>query len=277
MYVLESYEKIPMRQCLRTLCVFTSLIVVSVVAPMGAVGAAPATGASAAPASKSAEPPKVDPEAVKALYKMGTYLRSLESFEIQSRTTTEDVLDNDQKVQIGGAMDYKVHKPGAFQITDSTDRKVRQYYFDGKNFTIYAPKMNFYSTVAAPPTITELFKRAYDKYGIEFPLEDLFHWGSADNRFDDLVSASVVGYAKIDGQDSDQFAYRQGDADWQIWIQRGDKPLPLKLVIVKTSDETMPEYTAVLHWNTSATFPDDTFTFKPPASAKAIALKPAQS
>jgi hypothetical protein len=257
-----------MRQRLRMFCAFTCLTVASVILPSGAV-----PGAQSTPASSPAEP-KIDPQAMDALNKMGSYLRSLTSFAIQSKTTTEDVLDNDQKVQIGGTMDYKVRKPNAFIITMSTDRKVRQFYYDGKTFTIYAPRMNFYSTVDAPPTILELFKRAYDKYGIEFPLEDLFHWGAADNRFDDMTSAAVVGYAKIDGQDTDQFAFREGDADWQVWIQRGDKPLPLKLVIVKTSDETMPEYTAVLHWNPSATFPDDTFTFKPPANAKPIVLQP---
>jgi hypothetical protein len=266
-----------MRQNLRLLCAIACLTTASAIAPCGTAVGAEATSASATPAPKSAEPPKVDPQAVSALEKMGNYLRSLGSFEIQSTTTTEDVLDNDQKVQIGGAMDYKVRKPNAFVIAMSTDRKVRQFYYDGKNFTIYAPRMNFYTTVDAPPTIPELFKRAYDKYGIELPLEDLFHWGSADNRVDDLTSAAVVGYAKIDGKDTDQFAYREGDADWQVWIQRGDKPLPLKLVIVKTSDDTMPEYTAVLHWNTSVTFPDDGFTFKPPADAKPIVLKSIKS
>jgi hypothetical protein len=266
-----------MRQHLRLLCAIACLSTTCAIAPYGMAVAAAATSASAPPASKSGEPPKVDPAAVNALNKMGNYLRSLGSFEIQSTTTTETVLDNDQKVQIGGAMDYKVRKPNAFVIAMSTDRKVRQFYYDGKTFTIYAPRMNFYSTVDAPPTILELFKRAYDKYGIEFPLEDLFHWGSADNRIGDLTSAAVVGYAKIGGKDTDQFAFREGDADWQVWIQRGDKPLPLKLVIVKTSDDTMPEYTAVLHWNTSATFPDDGFTFKPPADAKPIVLKPVKT
>jgi len=242
---------------------------------LGLLAAAPATFTTAprtATASKSAELPKVDPEAIDALRKMGTYLRTLTSFEIRSETTTEDVLDNDQKVQFGGKIDYKVRKPNGFAISSASDRKVRAYYYDGKSFTIYSPRLGFYSTVSAPPTIRALFNEVYKKYGIEFPLEDLFRWGSPDSRYNDLRTAVLVGYARIDGQDADQFAFREGNADWQVWIRRGDKPLPLKLVIVDTSDETMPEYTAVLHWNTSATFPDETFTFKPPADAKAITL-----
>jgi len=256
-----------MQQSLRVLCTFACLTILSVTMPV-----ALAAGSRSAPEAKSAELPKVDPEAVNALQKMGNYLRSLASFEIWSETTTEDVLDNDEKVQFGGRMHYRVRQPNGFVISSVTDRKVRDYYFDGRNFTIYSPRTGFFSTVSAPSTIRELFNAVYEKYGIEFPLEDLFRWGSPDNRHNDLTTAVLVGYAKIDGHDADQFAFRQGNADWQVWIQRGDRPLPLKLIIVDTSDETMPEFTAVLHWNTSVTFPDDSFTFRPPGDAKKITL-----
>lgn len=254
-----------MRLSLRTLCMSACLALLTVAVSGSLTAAAPA-------ASKSASLPRVDPEAINALQKMGAYLRSLTSFEIKSETMTEDVLDNDQKVQFNGTMDYKVRQPNAFAISSVTDRKVRQYYFDGRNFTVFSPRMGFYSTVSAPPTIRELFNVVYEKYGIEFPLEDLFRWGSPDNRYNDVTAAVLVGYAKIDGKAADQFAFREGNADWQVWIQRGDKPLPLKLVIVDTSDETMPEFIAQLHWNTSTTFPDEIFTFRPLGDAKEITL-----
>ena len=254
-----------MRQQLRILCTSACMVLLSATSSSS-------FAAAVHTAAKSVTLPKVDPAAINALQKMGSYLRSLTSFEIHSETTTEDVLDNDQKVQFAGKMDYKIRQPDSFVISSITDRKVREYYYNGTNFTIYSPRMGFYSTVPAPPTIRELFNTVYEKYGIEFPLEDLFRWGSADNRYNDLTTAVLVGYAKIDGQDADQFAFREGNADWQVWIRRGEKPLPLKLVIVDTSDETMPEFTAVLHWNTSAMFPDDIFTFKPPADSKQITI-----
>lgn len=253
-----------MRQSLRTLCASACLSLLLVCASGSLV--------AAAPGPKSVELPKVDPQAINALHKMGNYLRSLTSFEIRSETTTEKVLDNDQKVQLGTRMDYKVRQPNRFFISSAADRKVRQYYYNGNSFTIFSPRMGFYSTISAPPTIRELFEAVYDKYGIEFPLEDLFRWGSPDNRYNDLTTAVLVGYAKIDGKDSDQFAFRERNADWQVWIQRGEKPLPLKLVIVDTSDDTMPEFMAELHWDTSATFPDEIFTFRPPADVKQITL-----
>jgi hypothetical protein len=216
--------------------------------------------------------PKIEPESLQALEKMGAYLRTLTSFELKSDTTTDAVLDNGQKVKFAGTVDYKVRRPNGFLIATSDDRRVRQFYYDGKKFTIYSPRMGFYATVPAPPTIRELLKVVYEKYDVQLPLEDLFRWGLQNDRREDLDSGVVVGPAKIDGQDTDQYAFREGDIDWQIWIARGNKPLPLRAVLTTTSDAAMPEYTASLHWNTNATFSDDTFSFKPPAKAKPITI-----
>jgi hypothetical protein len=219
-----------------------------------------------------AQNPNVEPQAVEALNKMGAYLRTLTSFEIKSETTTEEVLDNDQKVQFAGTTDYKVRRPNGFVITVADDRKVREFYYDGKSLTIFSPHMGFYATVPAPDTIAGTLKAAYDKFDIELPMEDLFRWGVPGDHRDDLTSGYVIGYASINGQDADQYAFREGDIDWQIWIARGDKPLPLKAVITTNSDDAKPEFTALLSWTPSATFTDETFAFKAPADAKPITM-----
>src|SRR5690348_5913704 len=62
-------------------------------------------------AANAADPPKVDPDAIAALDKMGAYLRTLDSFQIKTDTLTDAVLDNGQKVQFAGNADYKVRRP----------------------------------------------------------------------------------------------------------------------------------------------------------------------
>lgn len=223
-------------------------------------------------AANAAERSNVDPDSVAALDRMGAYLRTLGSFEIKTDTLTDAVLDNGQKVQFAGTAQYKVRRPNAFAVTVSNDRKVRQFLYDGKTFTVFSPRMGYYATVPAKPTIREMMATAYDKFKIELPLADLFRWGTDDDHRDDITSAVTVGYAKINGVDTDQYAFREGNIDWQVWVQRGDKPLPQKIVITDTSDNAMPEFGAVLHWNTTANFNDATFAFKPPKDAKPITI-----
>lgn len=220
----------------------------------------------------AADPSLVEPEALAALNKMGAYLRTLKSFEVKTDTLTDAVMDNGQKVQFAGSVDYKVRRPDGFAITVSDDRRVRQFLYDGKHFTVFAPRMGFYATVPAKPTIREVLQTAYDRFDIELPLADLFRWGTPDDRHEGISSGVVVGYARINGVDADQYAFRQGDIDWQIWIQRGDKPLPLKAVVTDTSDSAMPDYVAVLHWTPVAQFDKAAFVFTPPKDAKSITI-----
>ena len=223
-------------------------------------------------AANAATKSNVDPAAVAALDKMGTYLRTLGSFEIKTDTLTDAVLDNGQKVQFAGSANYKIRRPNAFAVTVSDDRRVRRFLYDGKTFTVFSPRMGFYASVPAKPTIREMMATAYDKFKIELPLADLFRWGTDDDHRDKITSGVAVGYAKINGVEADQYAFREGNIDWQVWIQRGDKPLPLKIVITDTSDNAMPEYGAVLHWTTAAKFNDATFAFNPPKDAKKITI-----
>lgn len=236
--------------------------------------------AQAAGNESAAQAPKnsssVDPAAVAALDKMGAYLRTLGSFELRTDMTTEAVLDNDQKVQFTGNAEYKVRRPNGFVITTSnttgTDESTREFYYDGKTFTIFSPRTGFYSRASAPPTIREVLKKASEKYDIQMPLADLFRWGTESDRSDRLDSGVVVGPSKVNGQDADQYAFREGNIDWDIWIARGDKPLPVKAVLTTTSDPAKPEFTALLHWNTDAKFPEDIFAFKPPPDGKPVPI-----
>jgi hypothetical protein len=214
----------------------------------------------------------VDPRALEALNKMGAYLRTLSSFEVAMDTTTDAELEDGQKVQLTGVTDYKVKRPNEVLVAMSSDRKVRDIYYDGKSLTVYSPRMHYYATVPAPATIKETLDAAYDKYGVELPLEDLFRWGTPEDKHKELKSGTLVGYAKIDGKDADQYAFRQGDVDWQIWIERGDKPLPIKAVVTTTSDPAKPEFSAVMHWTPQEAFSDASFKFKPPAGAMPIAI-----
>jgi hypothetical protein len=235
-------------------------------------GAAPVDQTDAPPAAAVAAVSRVQPEAIAALEKMGTYLRSLKSFGLHADTTTDLVTDDEQKLQFPGTIDYKVRAPNGLYIDMSTDRKQRRLYYDGKTLTVYGPKNNFYAQAKAPPTIKQLLAVAEDKYGIELPLADLFLWGTDKAPVSSLQSAIFVGPARIDGSVTHQYAFRQDDVDWQIWIEAGEKPLPRRLVITTTDDPAQPQFASTLTWNTNAAIRDADFAFAPPKDAHRVEL-----
>jgi hypothetical protein len=247
-----------------------------------AAGAAWAADAAAplrpaAPAQTRAINPAVDRGALEALNKMSAYLRTLPTFQVTSQTVREVVDDSDQKLQLLGSTSYKVKRPDSFIIEIAEDRKVRQVFYDGKTLTLFSPRMGYYASVPAPPTIAGVLKLAADKYDISVPLEDLFVWGTDADWRGDLTYGYVVGYSRVAGQDADQYAFRQKGVDWQIWIARGDKPVPLRVVITAADDAARPQFESSLTWDTAPQFAANTFAFTPPAGATPIVIKSASN
>ena len=214
----------------------------------------------------------IDVKAIDALKSMGAYLRTLKVFALRSETTTDEVLDNGQKVQFGGTVDYLVRKPNGMRAEVISDRKRRQYFYDGKTVTVYGPTNRYYASTAAPPTISELLQFLDQKYDLHLPLADLFLWGTDKDGVDDIKSAINIGPSRIGGVECDHYVFRQADVDWQIWIERGKTPLPRKLVITTTSEPTQPQYVAVLKWDLKPKFNNNTFVFVPPKGAQKIVL-----
>ncbi|HYX47200.1 MAG TPA: DUF2092 domain-containing protein [Sphingomicrobium sp.] len=214
----------------------------------------------------------VDSAAVDALKKMSKYLMSLNTLQIKSDASIDMVTGDGQRIQFDGTTEYKVKRPG-FVIHFVSDAKSRDFYYDGKQFTMYAPKLGYYATVAAPATNREVLDTIYDKYGIRLPLEDLFRWNDVGNdRAKNFKSAMVLGPATLDGVKTTHYAFREQDVDWEVWIQDGDQPLPRKLSIVDRTDAARPTFTARLSWTVNPTFADSDFTFVPGADSKKIQL-----
>ena len=228
----------------------------------------PAAPPAGAPAMSAA--PAIEPGVLDELNKMGAYLRTQSMFTLQVDGTIDEVLLNGQKIQFGGKLLYKYRKPNGLFLSQESDRQQRQFFFNGKTFTLYSPRMGFYASTPAPPTVKELISDLDTKYGIELPISDLFLWGTNAANVAAIKSGIDVGPARIGGVACEHFAFRQEGVDWQVWIQQGDKPLPRKLVITTTDDDAKPQYAAMLAWDTSTKVPESVFSFTPPKDVHRI-------
>jgi hypothetical protein len=215
----------------------------------------------------------IEDGAVDALKEMSAYLASMKTAAITSQGSLDAVTADDQRIQLDGTTTYKIRRPG-FVIDYKSDIKDRRFIYDGKTFTVYSPTLGFYASVPAPATNREVLDTIYNKFGIALPLEDLFRWADASyaSRIQALKSAYEVGTATIDGVETDHFAFREQDVDWEVWIQQGDQPLPRKLVIVDRTDPSRPTFIARLSWVVNPPLTDADFTFVPDANAKKIQL-----
>ncbi|HTL35295.1 MAG TPA: DUF2092 domain-containing protein [Kofleriaceae bacterium] len=214
----------------------------------------------------------IDPEAIKALETMGAFLRKQMDFEVSTHAETDYVLDNGQKVTLAKDAELRARRPDRLRIDVTSDRKQRQYFYDGKTFTLYGQKLGYYSTVAAPPTLNELADVLEDKFALALPMVDLFRWGTDQMPLKVITSAVHVGTEKLDGVATEHYAFRQPGIDWQIWIEKGNRPIPHRLIMTTTDDTARPEYTLAMKWTLNTHHDDAVFTFIPPKDAHKIAI-----
>lgn len=247
-----------------------SLLAISLAAPNSEGQTMPA-GADKAGASA------VDPASIQALKDMGAFLQTLKRFQVSTELTGERVLADGQKLQHTATADMDAERPNRLRALMRSARSERVLIFDGKTVTLYTPAQKYYSAVEFGGTLGELVERLEARYGVELPLSDLFLWGTPAAPLDKIESAMNAGQDFIGNDLCDHYAFRQANADWQIWIATGSKPLPRKIVITNRADEARPQSVSLIQWNLKPNFTDSVFKFIPPKGATKIEMVPVKA
>jgi hypothetical protein len=232
-------------------------------------------GAGAA-LGQQAKAPAIDPAAITALNKMGEFLRKHPNLQIKADTSTDEVLESGQTVQLDAQVELSVRRPDRLRLNKVSDRKTREFFFDGKTFTMFAPKDGYYTQFPAPPNLQQLVELLGRRYGIDLPLADLFYWGTDKSGIADVRAAVNIGPSTVLGAKCDHYALRQRDVDWQIWIQQGAEPLPRKLVVTNVEDPARPQHEVAMTWTLNPTLDDKLFVFVPPKDAHPIEIEDAE-
>jgi hypothetical protein len=213
----------------------------------------------------------LDPRADQALRGMSSYMSKLKSFRVDSQATDEVVLKNGEKVQSVTDSLVSVSRPNELSSIQEGPGGNLGFWYDGKKMTLYCKTNGTYATVDAPPTIDQTIDLGRAKYGLEAPGADLIYSKPYEALVENVTSSQYLGVENIDGVACDHLAFQQSDVDWQIWIQRGNQPLPRRYVITTKNVKNEPEFSAHLsNWQTQASLPAGAFAFAPPAGAKRV-------
>ena len=247
-----------------------ALVIAAILSASGGVAAEE----RAAPAEAELNDAEERMIALNALSNMGSYLRSLESFKVQAVTSTDEVLENGQKIQFDKSVELQAKKPAGLRMDVTTPYGNRSFYYDGKTFTLHTAADKFYATIPASGSNGEFIEAVQSKTGANMPLADLFMWGTDEGAGDDIESAIIVGYGNVNGVQCEHYAFRQKQVDWQICIQQGDTPLPLKYVITSKNEEEQPQHVSVMKWDVAAAPDPKAFTFTPGEGDTKIAFNP---
>ena len=227
---------------------------------MLAAGAAPAAAGSA-----------IEPEAKQILKRSMDYLAGLQQFGLIADSSIEAVLENGQKLQFDSTAAVSVQRPNRFYAVRLGELADQELFYDGEHLTLHQIDAGMYATVEAPGTLEGMLDFARESLDIVAPAGDLIYRNNYEILLDGVESGFVVGEAVVGGLLCDHVAFSKPELDFQLWVARGETPLPAKLVITSRDVINAPQFTvAMREWDITPNVPKEKFTFAAPDDAVAI-------
>ena len=219
---------------------------------------------------------EVDADAIALLKRTTDYMSSLKQFRVDSNTSIEAVILTGQKLQFDHHVVITVMRPNKFRAERAGELISQTFLYDGKSLSVNLPEQEYYATTAAPPTLDAMLDFARDELGVIAPASDLIYADAFARLSDKLTSAFIYGEAMVGGVRCQHLAFRNPEVDWQIWIQEGDEPWPIKMVVTSKRMAQSPQFTVVLtKWDAAPEVTDATFNFVPPTGSHKIDFIPA--
>jgi hypothetical protein len=201
---------------------------------------------------------------------MSTYMASQKNLSTRFDVALDVVTPEIEKIQFAASGSAKISRPNKLRLIRRGAYSDVELVFDGNTTTIVDRADNAYAQIPTPGSVDRLVDLLRGQYGFDMPAADLLLTASYDALMRDVVEAKHIGEGVINGNDCEHLAFRNQDTDWQLWVRKGARPLPCKLVITSKTVASAPEYTIVFHdWQTGANAPG-AFSFKPMTGSRSV-------
>lgn len=222
---------------------------------------------SAVPASAAG----VEGDAKEILRSMSDYLGGHAAFSMDADIDNEVLDQQGQKLHLSSSASLVIERPDKFYAHRRSGAGGIELIFDGKVMTIHGMSRNVYMTIDSPGDIDQALQNARIETGLDFPGADLIYSDPYDGLMTGVESGTYLGSGYVNGVECHHLAFRTPQVDWQIWVQTGDKPWPMKYVITTKWVTAAPQYVARFsNWNAAPKIKSSRFEFSPKTGAKKL-------
>ena len=215
-----------------------------------------------------------DASARQVLKAMSDYMGSQKSLSARIEADLDIITPDIEKLQFSSSGQFQLNRPNRLHVARTGGYSDVALFFDGETVTVVDRAGGAYAQVKAAGDVNQLFERLDRQYGFAPPGADLLLANAFQALTAGVLEAKHIGRGMIDGVECEHLAFRNADTDWQIWVQVGDRPLPLKYVIVSKTMAAAPAYSVRIHdWKVGVAANPSEFVFVAPKGAKAVPLE----
>src|SRR5580704_766049 len=200
----------------------------------------------------------IDPKADAVLHRMSDYLVSLKSFRVDATSVDEKLTTDGQKIQEIKESKIAVKRPGDLRVDRTGPKGHAVFRDDGKQFSLYVPDRNVYAVAPAPAELDAAIDEARDHLSIDAPGGDLLVSDPYADLVDGIKVGQYIGLEPVGSVMAHHLAMTKGNVDYQIWIEDGATPVPLRYVITSKDMAGQPQFTIDLrNWQPNAAISAD--------------------
>ena len=202
---------------------------------------------------------------------MSDWLGAQKGLELTFDSDIEIITPELEKIQFTNSGSMVLVRPDKFRGHRVGGYADVELIFDGKVATVLGKNINAYAQFELPGTVDAMIAAMRAGSGVAMPAGDFLVSRPYDLLVADVLEAKHIGRGVVEGVECEHLAFRNGETDWQLWVEVGPKPMPRKIVITSKTLAAAPQYTMrIKSWKTDPTPPAGTFAFVPPAGARKI-------
>jgi hypothetical protein len=167
--------------------------------------------------------------------------------------------------------DVTMQRPDRLKVITPGDGPATDFYYNGKAIMAYSPAEDLVAESAAPPTIDDTLRMAYETSAIYYPFTDLVLADPYHAMTDGTLLAFKIGDSdEVGGVKTIMVAWADKNLFLQIWIGADDK-LPRRIRAIYRNDPLQLRHDMVLsNWKINPDLPPGTFESTKATAAKKI-------
>src|SRR5258708_22618472 len=217
----------------------------------------------------------IDREADRIFRASCKYLADAKGFCVKVEVWKDVVLPTGSKLQTTRTLEVQEQRPDQLRIEVHSPRDSRGFWYQNKTLTMLDRSMNLYGVMQVPENIDKTLDAVEDRFGIEIPLGDVLVSDPYRNMMDNIETAEDLGKVTVLGTVCNHLPFTGANADCQIWIADGPKPLPRKIVLNFKTKTGSPQVTQIFSdWDLVSPIAGSVLAFVPPDGANKIVVNP---
>lgn len=216
-------------------------------------------------------PMPIDTKAVSTLKASSDFLASQSKVNVGWFVTYDATGQEDRIETRGWGGESLLARGKGYYAVSERDDSVKEYFYDGAQFTAKDLTDNYYATLPMTGSFDEVVAKLQSDHGLTLPVWELLSANVTQDLSEDVSWAKSLGTTRIMGQWAHHLSFSEADQDWEIWISTDEKrPVPL-MMTGRYKDDTSTRYQAIFHeWDFSPRIKSSSFRFKPKSGVEKI-------